>query len=125
MNSSHSYAVEQVQSLSRELDRERNLAKTFQKEYNPYNVPDIEENEIEDVNRSVDFSSERGNLMDQSAILEQDNRERHNDPEITNLTLQDELGMLGLEGENYETNDIFEPRQALYSLHDDQSEVEF
>ncbi|CAI2360317.1 unnamed protein product [Moneuplotes crassus] len=124
MNSSHSYAMEKVQSLSRELDRERNLSKKFKHNFNPYSSPDLEENSPEEFDRSVDFSSERGNLMNESSILEQDSKERHQDGDTANLTLEDELGMLGLEGDNFENNDIFEPRQALYSLHDDQSEVE-
>lgn len=102
MNSSHSYAMEKVQTLSRELTKEKNLTKKIQQNFYELNDP-------EEANRSIDFSSERGNLMDQSDIM----GEHPHIEEDQNLTLEDELGMLGLEED---TDAIFENTNDAYAL---------
>jgi len=92
------------------------MSKRLSVSYNPYSCPEPDE-EIND--RSIDFGSERGNLMGQSFNLDQDNIERHEQNDITDFTLHDEIGMLNLDKAQYDDNDIFESRNSCYSFDGD------
>ena len=114
INSTHSFALEKMQSLSKELEREKIFFMWISAPYNPYAASEFDENDFQSENNiSIDFASERGNLMDQDSIIQHEHKALEDPNEESNLTLQDELGML-----NLEENDVFESRNALYALHD-------
>jgi hypothetical protein len=71
-------------------------------------------------NRSIDYS-ERGNFMNESAISNRQPRHHRKKSETSKMTLQDELGMLNLNGDNFgddDDNDIFPVKNNSDELKD-------
>mmetsp|Transcript_29744 Transcript_29744/g.26320 ORF Transcript_29744/g.26320 Transcript_29744/m.26320 type:complete len:304 (+) Transcript_29744:108-1019(+) len=123
VNSLNNIAIEKVQDLTKELEREKTISKRINVTYDPYNCPEPDEEILQNLNdRSIDIGSERGNLMGQSFISEPDN-ERHNQNDYSEFTLQDELGMLNIDKSHLEDHEIFDGRNSNYSFHEDDIEL--
>jgi hypothetical protein len=114
---SHSFAVEKLQSVSKELEKERLSSKRISQPINmSHFAPCINEDDFEKGNTSVAYS-ERGNFMDESEIHgDKEQTHHHNE---SKFTLQDELGALNMDENDFGDveDEMLFSRNTSYELH--------
>ena len=113
-------AVEKLQNLEQEKVHNESLKRISRPE-----IPmlgSLASEMLYENNRDIDYN-ERGHIMDQSDILDEDEeRKQVRPPEVSKLTLHDELGMLNFEENDFgetEENMIFENKTGSSELMQD------
>jgi hypothetical protein len=118
MNTSHSYALEEVKTLKYELEHEKNIIRRFSVPGNPFAVGGLDEDNFNsEHNRSVDIS-ERGNFMNESDIIDRECRDQHRPNDMCRVSLHDELNMLNIDANDLEDNFIYESRNTSDEFQD-------